>query len=121
MIFLRVGNQVGLQQAGLGRGQRGDGQRVEPAVHRNLLEQVGAADGKAHADAGHAIELGEGAQHDDVLAFLHKVERARRVAKVDVGLVDQQDRVLGRVGNGVLNVGARRCRCRWDCWGCRCR
>ncbi len=86
-----------------------------------FFEQVGAGDGEAHADACHAIELGEGAQDDDVLAFLDEVEGARRIAEVDVGLVDEQDGILGGVGYGVFDVGARRCRCLWGCWGCRCR
>jgi hypothetical protein len=76
-------------------------------MHGNLLQQVGTSDGETHANTGHAIELREGAQNDHVLAVFHEVKRARRVAKVDVGFVNQQDCVFRSIGNRILNVGPR--------------
>ena len=84
------------------------GRAVHAAEGCHPLEQVGAANGKSHANTGHAVELGEGAKHDHVPAFLDEVEGTRLVAEVDVGFVDQQDSVLGSVRDGVLDVFARR-------------
>ncbi len=81
---------------------------MNPPCTEIFFEQVGTPNGKAHANAGHAIELGEGAQNDDVLAVLHEVERAWRIAEVNIGLVDQQDRVFGSIGHRIFDLGLRR-------------
>lgn len=43
----------------------------------------------AQAQAGHAIKLGERAQHDQVIALRHLRDQARLLAVLQVGLVDQ--------------------------------
>ena len=67
------------------------------AVVAELLEEVGAADGDAAADAGHAVDLGEGAEDDEVLAGGDLIEDRGRVGDVDVGLVDEEDGAGGLV------------------------
>src|ERR1700679_1653807 len=71
-------------------------QRVH-AVDHQLLEQVGTAQHDAAADAGHAVDLGEGAQDDEVLAGGDLVDDRRRVGDVDVGFVDEEDGAGGLV------------------------
>ena len=121
MFFLRVGTRSGSSRLAFAAATAVMGRAFIPPNGVTLRQQVGPADGESHADARHSVQLREGAQHDDVLAFFHEVQRTRRIAEVDVGLVDQQDRVLGRVARR-----RTRCRCaayrfRWGCWDCRCR
>jgi len=94
--FAAGGDEVGLLEAGGSSGEGGDGESVA-AVEVELLEEVGAAEGDAAADAGHAVDLGEGAEDDDVLAEGDLIDYRRGAGNVDVGLVDEEDGAGGFV------------------------
>ena len=75
------------------------------AVAPQLGEQVGPPERRPGAEAGHAVELGEGPQDDDVLIGRHQRRgRLGRLGEVDVGLVQEHDGPLRLVGDQVLDV-----------------
>ena len=69
-------------------------------------------DAEAEAQAGQAEGLGEGPQHDQVVVLPGEVEVAGGVGVVDVGLVEGDEGVWGRLDDaanvGLLEPGARR-------------
>ena len=78
----------------------GGRQEIRPGKVAHLGEQVGPAQRRTGAEAGHAVELGEGAQDDDILVGRHQIGgRASGGREVEVGLIDEDDAPLGLVGN----------------------
>ena len=112
------GDEVGLLEAGGGSGEGGNREWVA-AVVVEFLDEVGTAEGDAAADAGHAVDFGEGAEDDDVLAEGDLIDYRRVAGDVDVGLVDEEDGAGGLViecpKDVILWCRGRR---RWSC-GCR--
>jgi hypothetical protein len=94
--FAAGGDEVGLLEAGGGCGEGGDGEGVA-AVEVEFLEEVWAAKGYSATDAGHAVDLGEGAEDDDVLAEGDLVDDGGGAGDMDVGFVDEEDGAGGFV------------------------
>src|SRR6202022_3209019 len=76
--LLAVGNQRRIVQARRGGGRARDRHCIL-AVGAQFLQQIRTSDRKAAANSGHAINLGEGAQNNNVLIRLHLVYATLRV------------------------------------------
>ena len=100
-------DECGVLQAGNGSGNRGRGHKVLSAARDDFLHQVGTRNDESAAQAGHSVDFGEGAQNDNIFAGLDEIERGWRFAQVDVGFVDQNDRVFRLVSDEILDVGVR--------------
>ena len=97
------GDECWVLEAGAGSADGGDGHGVH-AVGLEPGEEVGAAHGGTGADAGHAVDLGEGAEDDEVLTGGDEFHDVGRAGEVDVGLVDEEDGALGLVLEGPCDL-----------------
>ena len=110
----------------LERGERRDlGERVHVEGRPDAVEEgdaVGIGHRVAHAQAGEAGRLGEGAQDGDLSPLLHVLERVgevRPLGKLEVGLVEHHDDLVGHARHeGGRPLPPSR-RWPWDCSGWR--
>ena len=87
------------RQGGERRGDAGTGQRIRRQRPRRHRDQLGIADRRADPRAGEAIGLGQGAQHDQVRPSGRLGGEALRLGELDIGLVEDDDRLGQRLGD----------------------
>ena len=106
-------------EAGGGAGQTGDGHETD-AEGTQLRQQVRTAHGEAGAQACHAVDLGEGAQHDHVLVggdqIVARLARFRRSGCTLRRRPRWRPSSYWPAGTRYPYAGSR---CRMDCWDCR--
>ncbi len=90
-------DQLRVAQAGQCRCKGGHRQRVL-AQARQLAQALRMRCSHAKTQAGHAVQLGEGAQHDQVIALGHLCNQAGLFAVLQIGLVQQHPGTCGLVG-----------------------
>src|SRR6185295_13750627 len=72
----------------------------------DFLQEFGAADGGTGAEAGHAVDFGEGAE-DDQIVILDEVGADGSAGEVDIGFIEQDDGAGGFVGQEPFDIFAR--------------
>src|ERR1035438_3400879 len=100
-------DQRRILQTGGGPGDRRGRHKILSASRNNFFQQLGARNHESATQARHSVNLRELAQHNHIFPSLDKIERGWRVAQVDVGFVDQNDRVFGLIGDEIFDVRVR--------------
>ena len=98
-ILLLVDRAPRRRERGEGGGDARARQRVGRQRPRRHRDQLGIADRRADPRAGQAIGLRQGAQHDEVRPLDRLGREALRRRKLDIGLVEDDDRLGQRLGD----------------------